>query len=133
MKAEEQILDSISRNAREEMKKGSVRIRLGTVISASPIKIRVAETEQSAEHFWCDAALLSGYKRSALSNHTSGELSVSAGCSEGSISSMTVNGGTLQFANIELLDCGFAPADQLLLLTDDDQIFYIMAKVVKLI
>lgn len=132
MKSEERIMNAVTSASARKARENAVRIRIGTVISVNPVKIRVAETEQDASHFWCDAFLISGYRRMAAALDVNGRLSVVAGCSEGSISSIQINSGLMHLSPLQITDAGFSVNDKLLLLSDDDQTFFIISKVVKL-
>lgn len=87
-----------------------VWIRQGTVISASPLKVDVGGTAQEAGRFYIAQRLLDGYSE---------QVTVS-GLEYGGSATVTQRGPVL------------ARGDLVLLLTDDDQTFYLIDKVVQL-
>ncbi len=99
---------------------------LGTVKTPDPLLVDVGGTDQEAERFYICDRLLNGHveRRDAK-----GDLSISTACEYGSHSSMSVNGGVLTLTNSgSVLKAG----DQVLLLTEDFQIFFLIDKVVHL-
>ena len=92
--------------AKESLPRASVWMRLGTVLSASPLKIDVGGTGQEAGRFYIAARLLDGHSE---------QVTVS-----GTEATVTRRGPAL------------ARGDTVLLLTDDDQTFYLIDKVVHL-
>lgn len=94
---------------------GALRIARGTVLSASPLALDVEGTPQEAERVYLCAGLLQGHTESvALSGLTS-----STGTVDGSEAVLTVREPVLQ------------AGDTVLLLTDDNQTFYLIDKVVQ--
>lgn len=87
-----------------------VWMRLGTVLSASPLKVDVAGTTQDAGQFYIAQRLLDGYSE---------QVTIS-GPEYGGSATVTQRGPVL------------ARGDLVLLLTDDDQTFYLIDKVVQL-
>lgn len=83
-----------------------VWMRLGTVLSASPLKVDVGGTTQEAGRFYIAARLQDGYSE---------QVTVS-----GTDATVTKRGPVL------------SRGDTVLLLTDDDQTFYLIDKVVHL-
>lgn len=113
---------------------GNARLLHGTVISAAPLKIDVAGTTQEAERFFISHRLVSGHaeKLTVSGSAVSGALDISASCPLGSHSGMTISGGTVTLNAVATQDGPVLKAgDEVLLLTADDQTFYILDKVVR--
>jgi hypothetical protein len=121
----------------EAVPSGNARLRRGTVLSSAPLKIDVAGTAQEAERFWICDRLRKGHseKVSLAGSGTSGSLSVSASCAYGSHDSMEIKNGTLNIASATaaLTEPVLKAGDEVLLLTADDQMFYILDRVVRCI
>lgn len=114
---------------------GVLRLRLGTVKTAEPLAVDVAGIPQKAAHFYITDRLLSGHKEDVvIKGNASGSLSISASCGYGSHDSMSVNSGSMTLAEGTVTQRGpvLKAGDTVLLLTDDDQTFYLMDKVVHL-
>ena len=123
------------------------KMRLGTVTQREPLKIRVMGIEQPTEALRINERLTRGAKwktkvtsakgsYDGLSGKLSGDVSCSGG--QGSPQLGEVSGGKLRSTNtvideaeMEQLEVDLEVDDQVLLLTEDDQIFYILMKVVK--
>lgn len=88
-----------------------IHIRLGKVLSASPLKVDVAGTTQEAGRFYAASRLLEG--------HTA---------------KVDIRGENMTLADAMVIRAGpgLAAGDRVLLLTEDDQTFYLMDKVVHL-
>jgi len=123
---------------------GAVRLRLGTVLSAFPLKLDVAGTVQEAERVRICHSLTAGSACRASLNGTgltAGEMSGQASYQkDGLIQNAEVMEGTLSARSMEVedltltrLELGVRTGDMVLLLTDDDQTFYLMDKVVQAI
>lgn len=113
---------------------GNARLLHGTVLSLTPLKIDVAGTTQEAERFYISHRLVSGHaeKVTVSGSAVSGDLDISASCPLGSHSSMTISSGTVQLNAVATQDGPVLKAgDEVLLLTADDQTFYILDKVVR--
>lgn len=87
-----------------------VWMRQGTILSASPLKVDVGGTQQEAGRFYIAQRLLDGHSE---------QVTVS-GLEYGGDATVTQRGPVL------------TPGDLVLLLTDDDQTFYLIDKVVHL-
>lgn len=121
----DRIFQAMHSAGREEATCGKLMLRHGNVLSTSPLKIEVAGTDQEAERFWISHRLLKGHSEQC---DVKGTLSVTASCSYGSHSSMGVNSGQLTLTtSAPVLQQG----DDVLLLTADDQEFYLLDKVVR--
>lgn len=118
---------------KEGIPAGNARLLHGTVLSAAPLKIDVAGTVQEAERFYISDRLVSGHaeKLTVSGSSVSGALDIFASCGNGSHSSMTISGGTVALNAVATQDGPVLKAgDEVLLLTADDQTFYILDKVV---
>lgn len=114
---------------------GTLRPMLGMVLTVAPLTVDVAGTTQEAEHFYISHRLLKGHteKLTLDCSDVSGALAISASCSFGSHSSMSVSSGTLSAtANAEQAEPVLKEGDLVLLLTEDCQTFYLIDKVVHL-
>ena len=121
------------------------RMRLGRVVSAAPLSVSVAGLVQPAGALRVNERLVKGARWRAritspsggfkgLSGPISGPVSTPHG--QGSLSQLT--GGevhstdaVLDEAQVEQLELDLAAGDEVLLLTQDDQIFYIIMKVAR--
>lgn len=124
----------ICREGRAQLPEGNARLRLGTVVSMAPLKVDVAGTMQEGERFFIAHRLISGHKETLTVEVTdiSGALSILASCGMGSHGGMDIYGGTVRFKAATAQDGPvLAAGDQVLLLTADDETFYILDKVVR--
>lgn len=112
---------------REGGRSGTVRLRLGTVLSVEPLRVEVAGTNQEAARFYIADRLVKGHRETVS---PSGSLSVSASCAYGVHASAGIGGGTL---DVTLTKPVLQKGDLVLLLTEDDQTFYLIDKVVRLV
>ncbi len=122
------------------------RMRLAEVSGVDPLKIKVAGIEQPTENLRINERLIKGAKwkmkltsRDASFQDLSGTLDRPVTCSGGHGSPQLggITGGNLQSGNTlidqgeaEQLEMDLATGDQVLVLTEDDQTFYILMKVV---
>lgn len=112
-----------------------IHIRLGKVLSASPLKVDVAGTTQEAGRFYIARRLLDGYREQvSIQGEASGSFAVSAFCDYGTHSALSIESGAMKLsgAMVSRAGPGLAAGDLVLLLTEDDQTFYLMDKVVHL-
>lgn len=115
---------------------GPVHIRLGKVLAVTPLKVDVAGTIQEAERFYISHRLLKDHEETMDLECTevSGSFSLTASCSEGahSGSAASMSSGTMRArCAATLAEPVLQPDDVVLLLTDDDQTFYLIDKVVR--
>ena len=113
---------------------GNARLLHGTVLSVAPLNIDVAGTTQEAERFYISHRLVSGHaeKLTVSGSAVSGALAISSSCPNGSHSSMTISSGTVELDALATQSGPVLKAgDEVLLLTADDQTFYILDKVVR--
>ena len=120
------------------------RMRLGTVASADPLRVKVAGLTQPTQALKINERLVKGAKwkakvtspssdYTALTGPISGPVSTPHG--EGALSALTggqVHSGdtTIGQATVEQLELDLETGDTVLLLTEDDQVFYIIMKAV---
>lgn len=104
--------------------KGALQAFLGVVKSEDPLEIEVGSTVQRASDgkLYCNPQLLKDYGRETELQNLTGEL--------GGLG--TVSGGTLLAKKAVCKDLGFSAGDNLILLTKDQQLFYILCKEVLL-
>lgn len=136
---------SAMRNAgAQAASEGAVRLRLGEVLSASPLKLDVAGTVQEAERIrLCHSLTVGSTCRASLRGigltagdipgpvtYEEGVLTQGAKVMEGTLSARSVEVEDLTLTRLEL---GLKAGDVVLLLTDDDQTFYLIDKVVQAI
>ena len=106
---------------------GRLRLRLGTVRAVSPLSVEVAGTEQEAERFYICHRLVRGQAEKI-------QLTGGAGfTANGSSHSVSIDSGTVQITRLTatLEEPVLQAGDLVLLLTDDDQTFYLIDKVVQ--
>lgn len=119
------ILKAAGEAGASESRKGALRLLLGTVVSVSPLKVSVAGTVQEAARFYLCDRLRSGHQEMVS---VTGTLTVSARCElGGSHSSAAVSGGTLTATTAAAV---LKAGDRVLLLTEDEQSFYLIDRVV---
>ena len=121
---------------------GPAKMRLGQVIQKVPLKIKVAGIEQPTEVLRINERLVKGatWKAKTTSSNSdykalTGALNGSVTCG-GSLSDITAGqlhsaDTTIDEATVEQLEIDLELGDEVLLLTTDDQIFFIIMKVVK--
>lgn len=117
---------------------GPVHLRRGTVLALEPLKIDVAGTPQEAERFFISHRLLKGHREvlELKCTEVSARFSLTASCPcpDGghSGSAASANDGTLTArAAATVAEPVLREGDVVLLLTEDDQVFYIIDKVVR--
>jgi len=145
MDAYDTIYSAMRTAGAEAASAGAVRLRLGEVLSPLPLKLDVAGTVQEAERIKiCHSLTVGSTYRAALkgvkqtSDGLSGPVDGDVACGgHGSPKLTTITGGTLyaETAAVEdltltRLEIGLRKGDIVLLLTDDDQTFYLIDKVV---
>ena len=96
--------------SRDGLPSAPVWVRQGTVLSASPLKVDVGGTTQEAGRFYIASRLLNGHSEQVT------------------VSGLEYGGD----ATVTRREPALAPGDLVLLLTDDDQTFYLIDKVVHL-
>lgn len=114
-----------------------IRLLLGTILSASPLKVDVAGTIQEAERIYISHRLVEGHREllELACTGVSASFSLSASCPKSAHggSAASASGGTLATPRCAATQAEpvLKPGDEVLLLTQDDQIFYLIDKVVK--
>lgn len=129
-----ELLEAFGHEGARQALSGALKLYLGTVTRAEPLEISVNGTTQRAGdgRLWCNPALLPGCLRKARLEEPAGTIGASTDCAEGSISQLTATGSGSLSGTISLTDHGFAAGDRLLLLSSDQQTFYILCKEVHL-
>lgn len=119
------LLEAMRKNGAEEAQKHALHLMLATVLTVNPLSLDVCGTLQEAPRIYICSHLMPGYTETV---NASGSLQISASCPLGSHSGMSVSSGTLTLKQTQpILKAG----DQVVVLTDDDQIFILFDKVVK--
>lgn len=102
-----------------------VKMRLGTVVQKSPLQVDVAGVTMPPTVLRVNERLTKGTKSKV---NVTGTLSGTVSCS--GYGSPSLSGGALSNAVMEQMEIVLEKGDTVLLLTGDDQIFYIVMKVV---
>lgn len=107
---------------------GRLRLRLGTVRAVSPLSVEVAGTEQEAERFYICHRLVRGHTEKIKLTGGAGGFSANGGTH-----GVSIDPGTVQITQLTatLEEPVLQAGDLVLLLTDDDQTFYLIDKVVQ--
>ena len=123
------------------------KMRLGIVTQREPLKLRVMGVEQPTQALRINERLTCGAKRRVKVTSSHGRMEGLQGTLDGPISCSggqgnpnlgRVTGGKLTSNDLEVdkateeqLELDLDVDDQVLLLTEDDQLFYVLMKVVK--
>ena len=128
------ILEACGHEGARQARAGALRLYLGVVTSVDPLEISVNGTPQRAADgkLWCNPALLPGQVRKARLDGPAGTIGASVDCAMGSISQITAYGSGGLSGTLTLTDPGFSVGDTLILLSPDQQTFYILCKEVHL-
>lgn len=124
---------------------GPGRLRLGRVTAREPLQVLVAGVQQPASALRLNERLAKGARWKARvespdsdCQQLTGELTGPVACPEGQGQLGAVTAGQLHSGSTDIRDAGVTQleidlevGDQVLLLTEDDQIFYIIMKVVE--
>lgn len=105
-----------------------VRLRLGTVLSAEPLRVDVAGTTQEGARFHVSRRLLAGYGETVTLRGGRGGFSANGGTHGVSLDAETL---AVNETRMTLAEPALRAGDAVLLLTEDDQTFYLVDKVVK--
>lgn len=124
-----------------------VRMRLGTVTNRVPLRVRVAGIEQPTQALRLNERLAKGAAWRMRLESPSGDYNALSGGLDGPVSCpggsgapqlAGVTGGSLHSADTRIdegeatqLELDLEAGDEVLLLTEDDQVFYILMKVVQ--
>ena len=120
------------------------RMRLGKVISKEPLKVKVAGLNQPTEALKINERLVKGAKWKTKTTSPSSDIRDFTGPVSGPVSHppaiaslVAFTGGDVHIpdtvideATVEQLELDLEVGDEVLLLTEDDQMFYIIMKVV---
>ncbi len=121
-----------------------VRMRLGKVISKVPLKVKVAGQDQPTEVLKINERLVKGAKWKTRTTSPNSDFNGLTGPISGPVTTPHGTGSLIEFtggqvhaddttidqAVVEQLELDLDVGDEVLLLTEDDQIFYIVMKVV---
>ncbi len=122
------IYEAMRKAGGEGAQAGRLRLRLGKVKAVSPLSVEVAGTEQEAARFYVCRRLLAGHKEKISLSGGEGGFTANGG-SHG----VSVDPGTVQLTQLTrtLEEPALQAGDLVLLLTEDDQTFYLIDKVVQ--
>lgn len=132
-------------SARAGLGAAPARLRLGEVVTTAPLTIKVAGIVQPTSALRINERLVKGASWRASIASRNGTLSELSGPIEGPVIApmgegalVKLTGGTIHSGNVSIaqatvsqLEIDLDPGDAVLLLTEDDQIFYIIMKVVE--
>lgn len=104
------------------------KMRLGTVLQRAPLKLRVMGVEQPTEVFYINERLTKGAAWKAKITSPGSDYRGLTGSVTGNVHSTDT---VIDNATVEQMEIDLNVDDQVLLLTEDDQVFYIVMKVVK--
>lgn len=121
------------------------RMRLGTVLTAAPLTVRVAGIPQPTKALRINERLAKGAKWKTKTTSPNSDYNGLIGPISGPVSTPHGTGELIEFtagevhstdttideAVVEQLEIDLKAGDEVLLLTEDDQVFYIVMKVVK--
>jgi len=115
---------------------GPAHLMLGTVLSADPLKVDVAGTTQEGKRIYISHRLVKEHRELLRLDCTevTEQYSLTAACPAGAhIGSSAFSAGTLATPHCLAAQAEpvLKPGDEVLLLTEDDQIFFLIDKVVK--
>ncbi len=120
------------------------RMRLGEVISKEPLKVKVAGLNQPTEALKINERLVKGAKWKTKTTSPNSDIRDFTGPISGPVQGVHGIGSLIEFtggdvhipdttideATVEQLELDLEVGDTVLLLTEDDQVFYIIMKVV---
>lgn len=104
------------------------RMRLGEVITAAPLTVRVAGILQPTKALRINERLTKGAKWKTKTTSPNSDYRKLSGAVTGQVHSADT---VIDEAKVEQLEIDLEPGDEVLLLTEDDQVFFIVMKVVK--
>lgn len=122
----------------------SARMRLGRVVTAAPLTVRVAGIVQPTKALRINERLVKGAKWKTKTTSPDSDYNGLTGPISGPVSTPHGTGALIELtagqvhstetivdeATVEQLKIDLEPGDEVLLLTEDDQVFYIVMKVV---
>lgn len=124
---------------------GPARMRLGQVVTTVPLTVRVAGIVQPTKALRINERLVKGAKWKTKTTSPNSDFKGWTGPISGPVNTPHGLGSLIEFtggqvhvpdttideAAVEQLELDLAVGDEVLLLTEDDQVFYIIMKVVK--
>ena len=102
------------------------RMRLGTVVSTAPLKVRAAGLVQPPSALRINERLVKGAKWKTKTTSPNSDYRGLSGSVTGQVHSTDT---VIDKATVEQLELDLESGDEVLLLTQDDQVFYIIMKV----
>ena len=122
------IYEAMRKAGGEGAQAGRLRLRLGTVRAVSPLSVEVAGTEQEAERFYICHRLVRGHAEKIQLTGGAGGFSANSGTH-----GVSIDSGTVQITRLTAMleEPVLQAGDLVLLLTDDNQTFYLIDKVVQ--
>jgi len=109
--------------------KAKQMLRIGTVTSAAPLVIQAGGIPLSGSDLYVNRALLGHEEKVSLLDVT-GTLDATCDCQQGSMKKLEATGGMLSTGISHPVS--LAPGDTVALLSEDDQTFIVLCKVVKM-
>lgn len=137
--------DTVAEGPRSGLGAADLKARLAIVTSRVPLRVSIAGVEQPTSILRIDERLTKGAKRKVKITSPTADYKALSGSLEGPVACegtgsprlSTVEGGALHSADTvidkaeeELLEIDLDVGDQVIVLTEDDQTFYIICKVV---
>lgn len=115
---------------RDKAQAGALQLFLGTVTQVSPLIVSIAGTTQRAEdgRIWCNTAMTETRQISAAASLSGGSGTMKLGDDPQTVSEVQISGTLVS----SLSPAALAVGDTLVLLTQDQQIFYILCKEARL-
>ena len=104
------------------------RLRLGTVVSTAPLKVRTAGLVQPPSALRINERLVKGAKWKTKTTSPDSDYRGLSGAVTGQVHSTDT---VIDKATVEQLELDLEVGDEVLLLTQDDQVFYIIMKVAR--
>jgi len=119
---------------------GPVHLRLGTVLSADPLRVDVAGTTQEGERIYISHRLVKEHRELLRLDcaNTQAQFTFSSSCPHGAHGDHGDDPASFTAGTLTTPRCAatqaepvLKPGDEVLLLTEDHQIFFLIDKVVK--
>lgn len=123
------MLDTMDQRAKLTYDADGMKIYLGKVLSSAPLSVSVAGTIQSADHFYINEALCKDHKEKVKLDGTFNGLSMACACT-GGYNSPEITGNMQAEAEEIVLEPVLRAGDLVVCLSADDQMFYLICRVV---
>ncbi len=124
------MLKTMGGEAQKQLNANGMKSYLGKVLSADPLSVSVAGTVQSADHFYINEALCKGHKEKAKLEGSYEGTGLACSCT-GGYNAPTISGQMKAEVEEEVLEPVLQVGDLVVCLSADDQIFYLICRVVK--